>query len=315
MRSLGAWIPAVLFFSVLGCADAPSGVEAEIDALFGAPAYGSVNRTEARRMLEVTPEDDRPFYAVTFARHRARAAYPDGRPTDLTGADADALYGDLVRPILADVGAEAIFLGDVERTLIAGDGAGWDRVSVVLYPSRAAFLAMLKRSDHRAAAVHEAAALERAIALVTEPAANQVPEDLRRLDLSALPFPPTASDSPVNVVHLIRFNEIARYADGRATDLTGREALALYEQHRTPQAFPLGVRPGIVLEVEGELIGDGRAWDEVRLNNFPSHAAFAELVRAESLIEAGYEDREAALADTYALLVAPALNRVGYLPP
>lgn len=306
----------VLLLCAVGCGDAPSsGVEARIDALFGDPPFGTVDRAEARRILETRPDDDHPFYLVNFIGHRAHAVYRDGRATDLTGAEADALYDLLVLPMLADVGAQPFYVGGVERTLLPGDGAAWDQVAVVLYPSRARFVEMISRPDFRAAVAHKVAGVERTIVLVAEPAPDQLPEDLRRLDLSTLPYPPTADDPPVNVVHLIRFNEIARYRDGRPTSLTGREALDLYEQHRTPQALPLGVRPGIKLVIEAELIGDGRTWDEVRINNFPSRAAFDQLVTRESLSAAGYEDREAALADTYALLSAPLVNRVGYLPP
>ncbi len=53
----------------------------------------------------------------------------------------------------------------------------------------------------------------------------------------------------------------------------------------------------------------------MRVNNFPSRAAFAQLTTKESLDHAGYENRVAGLADTYALLVAPLINKAGYLPP
>ena len=149
--------------------------------------------------------------------------------------------------------------------------------------------------------------------LVSEALPSALPESFRRVDFSTVPFPPTPEDPPVTVVHVIDFNEVAQYADGRETELTGREALALYEQARASQALPLGVRPGIQLAVEGELIGDGRTWEEIRVNNFPSRAAFAQLVTAESLDQAGFENREAAIADTYAMLVAPVRSRVGYL--
>lgn len=316
MRAARLFLPAVLAaLLALGCGDAPSPVDARIDALFGDVPFGTVNRAQARRMLETAPADDGPFYMVNFIRHGERAVYRDGRASDLTGEEADALYGQLVLPILAGIGARPFYLGGVERAPLPGDGAGWTQVAIVLYPSRAAFVAMLGRPDFRAAAPHKVAGVERSIVLVTEPAPGQLPEDLRRVDLTMLPFPPTSDDPPVNLVHLLDFNDRAQYADGRRTDLTGREAFEIYEQNRIPQALPLGVRPGITLEVEGELIGDGRAWEEVRLNNFPSRAAFEELVRTESLTAAGYEHRLAGLADTYAVLAAPIVNLVGYLPP
>lgn len=318
MMTLVRRILPVLFATLLavGCGDATTtGTDARLDALFGELPFGTLNHAQARRMLDTAPEDDGPFYLVNFIRHRERAAYPDGRESALSGAEADALYGQLVLPILLDIGARPFYVGGVERTLLEGDGAGWTQVAVALYPSRAAFFAMLERPDFRAAAVHKIAGVERSIVLVTEPADGQLPADIRRLDLSTVPYPPTPDDQPVNVVHALRFNDVAQYPDGRPTELTGREAFEIYEQNRIPQAVPLGVRPGITLDVEGELIGDGRTWDEVRLNNFPSRAAFAELVRVESLTAAGYEHRQAALADTYAVLASPIVNEVGYLPP
>ncbi|MBY0280148.1 hypothetical protein K2Z84_32850 [Candidatus Binatia bacterium] len=316
MRPARSLAIVTLLVAALGCGDAStSGVDAKIDALFGAPPFGTVNRTEARRILETKPEDDGPFYMVNFIHHREHAEYRDGRPTELTGAEADALYNLLVLPMLADIGAQPFYVGGVERTLLPGDGQEWDQIAVVLYASRAKFIEMISRPDFHDAAAHKVAGVERTIVLVTHPAPDQLPEDLRRVDLAKLPFPPTADDQPINLVHLIRFNETAQYADGRPTTLTGREAFDLYEQGRVAQALPLGVRPAIKLDVEAELIGDGRGWDEVRINNFPSRAAFAELTTRESLDAAGYENRVAGLADTYALLAAPIVNQVGYLPP
>lgn len=169
------------------------------------------------------------------------------------------------------------------------------------------------RADYRAAAVHRIAGVERMLALLTEAREAPLPDALRRVNFARLPFPPTPDDPPVTVLHLMDFNDIARFADGRETTLSGREAMNLYEQGRAPQALPLGIRPGIKLTVTGQLIGDGRPWEEFRINNFPSRAAFAELTTSESLHQAGIENREAALADTYALLAAPTVNLVGYL--
>jgi hypothetical protein len=314
--TLRALAVVAVLVTASGCGDATSSaVDAQIDALFGAPPFGTVNRDQARRILETGPEDDAPFYLVNFIHHRAHAEYRDGRPTDLTGAEADALYNLAVLPMLADIGAQPFYVGGVERTLLPGDGQAWDQIAVVLYPSRAKFVEMISRPDFRTAVAHKVAGVDRTIGLVAHAAPDQLPEDLRRVDLTKLPYPPTSEDPPVNVVHLIRFNDVAQYADGRPTTLSGREAFELYEQGRVAQALPLGVRPAIKLDVEAELIGDGRVWDEVRINNFPSRAAFAELTTRESLDAAGYENRVAGLADTYALLAAPIVNQVGYLPP
>ncbi len=292
-------------------------IEARIDAIFPEdPGFGMVDRDQLRRMMMVPPEDDGPFFMVNLIRHRDRAEYPDGRESDLTGRQADDIYGSLILPILFDIGASPIFVADVEDGLITPDGTEWSQVAVVEYPSRAAFLNMTERADLRAAAVHKRAGVAQSIVLVTEPIEPGFPPVLRQVDLTAVPFPPTPEDPPIAIVHLLSYHELAQYADGRPSDLTGREAIAIYEQGRAAQGVPqLGVRPGLALEVEGEFIGDGRMWDEFRINNFPSRATFAEITTAESLEEAGIEHREAALADTYALLAAPVINAVGFLEP
>jgi hypothetical protein len=315
MATLVALLSSLLLAAAaLGCSD-PGGddSDARIDALFDDVPFGMLNRAQARRMVETAPADDRPFYLVSWIRYRERPADADGRlPGGAAREEGESRDSRILR-ILRDAGAEPIYVGDVERTIIARDGAAWHRVSVVLHPSRARFLALLERPDYRDAERHEAAAIERAIVLVAERTGPPVPDELRRVDLASVPFPPTAADPPMTVVHLLDFREHAEYADGRPTDLTGREAMALYEQRRAPQAFPLGIRPGLTLAVEGELVGDGRPWEEIRINNFPSRATFAQVTSEESLDQAGIEHRQAGLADTYAVIAAPALNEVGYL--
>ena len=145
------------FLLLLGCGDATSPLDARIQNLMGRAPFGALNWTEARRIFTTPPAEDRPFFMVNLIRHRERATYRDGRPTDLTGAEADTLYGSLVLPILADIGAMPVFVTGVDRGLIDADGAGWDQVAVVRYPSRAAFVDMLERPDFREAAVHKVA--------------------------------------------------------------------------------------------------------------------------------------------------------------
>jgi hypothetical protein len=298
----------------LGCGDAAPGLDAKIHDLMGRATWGSLNLEEARRLFTTPAAEDRPFVLVNLIRHRERAAYRDGRPTDLTGAEADAIYGGLVLPILAEIGAMPVFVAEVDRNLIDADGAGWDQVAVVRYPNRAAFTAMIQRPDFRAAAVHKVAGVERSTVLVGEERPLPWPDEFRRLDLSAVPYPPTAADPPIAVVNVLDYRERAAYADARETDLSGREAMALYEQSRAAQAFPLGVRPGALFAVEGELYGDGQAWEEVRINVFPSRATLDALISREALDQAGYEHRVAGVERTYTMATAPIVNAFGYLP-
>ncbi len=318
LKSLAKVLVVLSLAALVACGDHDGGpddpIEARIDELFPEDlAFGTLDREQLRAMMLVAPEADGPFYMVNLIRHRERAAYPDGRESALSGREADELYGALIFPILLEIGAVPIFVADVEAPLIDDDGAAWTQVGIVRYPSRAAFVEFLGRKDVREAAVHKRAGVEQTTVLVTNESATRFPASLRSVDLDSLPFPPSEEDPPLAIVHLLRFNEIAQYADGRETGLSGREAMALYEQGRQAQGvLQLGVRPGIWLEVEGEFIGDGRTWHELRINNFPSRASFARVITNESLEEAGIEHRAAALAATYALQTAPMINQVGY---
>lgn len=264
-------------------------------------------------MLEVPPEEDGPFYMVNLIRHRERAQYPDGRETNLTGAEADRVYGSLILPILAEIGARPVFVSDVETNLIDDGSGAWTQIGVVLYPSRAAFFDMLEREDFRAAADHKDAGVEKSLVLVGRLDGEPFPDAFFEVDLANLPTPPTPEDQPIAICHLLDYHDIAQYADGRETTLTGREAIGLYEQGRQDQdVLGLGVRPALWLLIDGELVGDGRQWDEFRVNYFPNRATFFQIANADSLEEAGVEHREAAINDTYTQLTDPLLSEIGY---
>ena len=182
-----------------------------------------------------------------------------------------------------------------------------------MYPSRAKFFEMLEREDFRAAAAHKDAGVEKSLVLGAHIEGDPVPDVLRQLDLTTVPFPPTEDDPPIAVLHLLDYNEIAKYRDGRETTLTGREAMQLYQDGRASQdVFRLGVRPGLWLEIEGELVGDSREWEKFRVNLFLSRATFASITTTDSLDDAGVEHRFAALRETYTQLTSPILTEVGY---
>jgi uncharacterized protein (DUF1330 family) len=281
----------------------PDAIDARIDAILadGGPSFGEFNRDQLRRMMTV--ENDAPFYMVNFIKFRQFAAYPDGRDATLSGREANARYNAL--PIILEIGGRPVFVAGVEQQLL-GDDTQWDQVAIVLYPSREAFVSMLERPDFQEISVHKDAGVEQSIVLVT--AALDLPL-IPPVDPSTLPFPATAEDTAFTMVHLMRFNETAVYADGRETDLSGREVIDQYEQAVGPAALPLGIRPTAALEVEAVLVGDAREWDEVRLNRFPSHAAFNALT-ADLDWQSHQPDRAAGLADTYALITVPIIDNI-----
>ncbi len=63
-------------------------------------------------------------------------------------------------------------------------------------------------------------------------------------------------------------------------------------------------------KVEGTIIGDGRSWDQVRFNAFPSRAAFMAVVKDPERLRAQREHRETAIADTYTMILRPTIDRL-----
>ena len=271
----------------------------------GGPSFGDINPEQMARMMN--PEEDGPFYMINLIQYREKAVYRDGRETDLTGREADALYSPL--EILHDIGAEVVFMAEVERNMpLPGDGTQWDRVAIVRYPSRRAFLQMTQRPDFRAKSVHKDAGVGKTIVMVSHLIDSLLPEGF----VPPKPaHPATADDPPFEMIHVLRYRETAQYEDGseKAT-LSGREAMQKYGAAAGAVAGPLGVYPTARFEIEGALIGDGRPWDEVRINHFPSHATLQKHSESQARVE-GQRHRAAALADTYSMQTLPVLKMLG----
>ena len=75
-------------------------------------------------------------------------------------------------------------------------------------------------------------------------------------------------------------------------------------------ALTHGVRISAWLDVEGTVVGDGRAWDEVRFHAFPSRAAFEAVALDPGRIAAQADLRQPAITDTYTLMLRPMIDRL-----
>ena len=60
-------------------------------------------------------DTDTPIHMVNLLKFKSKAEYEDGRKTDLTGAQAYAIYGAEVQEHLAKVGGGGIFSGRAHR--------------------------------------------------------------------------------------------------------------------------------------------------------------------------------------------------------
>ncbi len=258
------------------------------------PSYGEINMEQLQRMLAAPTEG--PFYMVNLLRYRELAEYPDGRETDLTGREADALYAPI--EFLTAIGARVVFVASVGGSTL-GEPETWDDVAIVEYPCPLALLAMSAHPEFQARAVHKEAGLEASIVMVTHLQA------LEGTPPAETPHPATEDDPAFDMVQVIRHREQAQYEAGSGEPpRTGREAMALYASSVLDAERRLGVYPRARLAVEGVFIGDGRAWDEVWIDVVPSGAAFDVFVADAAVLDAE-RHREAALEDGYGLVTSP----------
>jgi len=261
----------------------------------GTVRYGQVDRDYGRTLATTPPDEDGPVWMVNLMKYRDTALYDDGRADEISGREADDRYSPTTS--LGAIGARIVFVADVERQLL-GDEPTWDRIAVVRYPTRRSFIEMQSRPDFVEKHVHKEAGMDQTIVIGTQPlAAPAAPPDAP--DWADVPHPPTDEDGPVVIMHVLRFHE-----GGADHDMVS------YQEAAGRVAVPHGVRIAGWFRAEGTIVGDGRAWDQVRFNQFPSMAAFMAVALDPARFEAQREHREVAIADTYTLVLRPTLDEL-----
>ena len=257
--------------------------------------YGTIDEGYAHQLATTPPAEDGPVWMVNLMHYREWADYGDGQPPSISGEEADDRYAPLES--LAAVGAEIVLFATVESQLL-GDTPKWDRVAVVKYPTRRSFIEMQRREDFARAHVHKDAGMAQTIVIGSQPMPTPpLPPDAPAW--ADVPHPPTAEDPAVIVLHVLRFKEGEE-----------RREMASYTSHASKIAVPHGVRIAGWFEAEGTIIGDGRAWDEVRFNAFPSKEAFLAVVFDPERLAAQHDHREVAIADTYTMILRPLIDRL-----
>jgi hypothetical protein len=263
----------------------------------GNPSYGTVDRQYGMRLAMTPPEEDGPVWMVNLMNYHEVAQYADGRDDAISGREADDRYSPV--DVLTKIGAEVVFGGDVDTQLL-GDSPKWDRVGIVKYPTRKSFVEMSSRADFQEKHVHKAAGMAETIVMGCQPIGLPGGGDApNAVDWSEVPHPPTAEDGAVTVIHVIRFHP------GQADT-----EMVKYQNDAANVAVPHGVRIDGWFGVEGTIIGDGRQWDQVRFNAFPSKAAFMAVVTDPARLSSQREHRETAIADTYTMIVRPTIDRL-----
>jgi hypothetical protein len=265
------------------------------------PRYGTVDREYGMKLATTPPDEDGPVWMVNLMKYREVADYSDGRDSAISGREADDLYTP--RESLAAIGAEIVFAGEVDQQLL-GDAPIWDRVGVVKYPTRRSFIEMQSRPDFQRQHVHKDAGMAETIVIGCQPFDVPVwPADIAQPDWADVPHPPTDDDPPVMVIHVLKYHDAA---DAAVTP----EQMEAYTRTAAVTAGAHGGRVAGWFAAEGTILGDGRTWDQVRFNAFPSKAAFMAVVFDPARLEAQKTNREPAIADTYTMIVRPSIDRI-----
>ena len=183
-----------------------------------APSYGTPNYATLKGWLELTPEQDSPFWAVNLMKYREVADYGDGSSAR-SGKEADDAYTPLES--LAAIGAKPVFFGDVTEQPLGAPA--WDRIGIVNYPTHRSFLEMQRRDDFQDKHVHKEAGMEFTIVMAClrdSLAQPQPPGTKVAMTVARGTLPGVASIADLNVEGVIigddRTFDIVRF--DRATD-------------------------------------------------------------------------------------------------
>lgn len=108
---------------------------------------------------------------------------------------------------------------------------------------------------------------------------NEVlPSDPKQMEEALQPGP----DGPIFMINLLKFKDKAEYADGRETDLTGRQAYQLYGAGVAGLLPEYGGRIFFVADTTFLPLGQvEELWDEVAIAAYPDRASLMKMTRSQ----------------------------------
>lgn len=108
--------------------------------------------------------------------------------------------------------------------------------------------------------------------------------------------------SPIVMVNLLKFRDVAEYKDGRDEKISGREAYMRYGAKMQPLVESRGGRFLVSAALKEVVIGEVEGlWDVVALMEYPSAAEFVAIASSPEVAEIGIH-REAGLAGQLLIL-------------
>ena len=115
------------------------------------------NKEQIKGFME--PVSEGPICMVNLLKFKDKAAYEDGRDTDLSGREAYALYEEGVKKLLQEIGGGIGFEGDVARLALGEVEELWGVGALAVWPSRGAMFEVMQSPEMQAISVHRSAGL------------------------------------------------------------------------------------------------------------------------------------------------------------
>ena len=93
-------------------------------------------------------------------------------------------------------------------------------------------------------------------------------------------------EKQIFMVNLLKFKEKAEYPDKRETDLTGKEAYAIYGKEVVGHLEKVGGKPIFGANIERLMLGEVEdLWDQVAVAMYPSRKAMLKMITDPDYIE------------------------------
>lgn len=248
--------------------------------------YGKMNREYGMRMFTMPPEQDGPIFMVNYMKYKETADYGDGGDAGISGREADDKYAPV--DVLGRIGAYVAFHGDVVDQS-GPDSPRWDRIGVVCYPTRKAFVEMQNRPDFQEKHVHKNAGMDQTFVIGSLPRAGAEPGDYR------------SAKEERGVVQVSAHKGV--------NGVTAADIVAALEASRT-HAVANGCTRGQWYDVEDTIMGDGRSFDVICFDAFPGVEQYRSYRAALAADPACALLVDPARTDGYSVAVDAPLDRI-----
>ena len=124
----------------------------------------------------IVSDNPDPFWMVNLIDFYDEANYPDGLESDLSGKEANEIYGSAIIPRLLAYSSYPSLVMDIDIVLTRDD-IDWEQAAMVRYASRDAFLRIFALSNETEdVLIHKEAGVENTLVNVSEMAESMIPE-------------------------------------------------------------------------------------------------------------------------------------------